>query len=251
MDRKETSWGGVADWYKGVVSEEGGYQNDLIKPNLLRMMSVKKGERILDLACGEGFMSRAFKEEGGVVSGADIAPELIGLAKKSSPGIDFHIAPADDLEFMDAASADKVAVVMAIQNIENVSGVFKECARVLKSGGSLYLVINHPCFRVLKNSSWGDDKEAGIQYRRIDKYISEMRVPIDMHPGGRKTELTVSFHRPLQYYFKALSKSGFCVSRLEEWTSMKESQPGRRAAAENRARKEIPLFMALECRRGE
>jgi hypothetical protein len=32
---------------------------------------------------------------------------------------------------------------------------------------------------------------------------------------------------------------------LQEWSSHKESQPGPRARAENRARKEFPLFLAL------
>jgi hypothetical protein len=50
----------------------------------------------------------------------------------------------------------------------------------------------------------------------------------------------------LQFYFKALRKAGFLVSRLEEWNSQKKSQPGPRADAENRARKEFPLFLALE-----
>lgn len=166
---------------------------------------------------------------------------------------------------------------MAIQNIEDVAGVFKECQRVLKSGGKLFLVMNHPAFRIPKQSDWGWDPSAGsgraggIQYRRIDEYLSESKVKIQMHPSavrrgslqasslfrgasdgqaGRvpanKAEITISFHRPLQYYFKLLSKNGFAVSRLEEWNSNRKSQPGPRSKAEDKARKEIPLFMFME-----
>ena len=63
------------------------------------------------------------------------------------------------------------------------------------------------------------------------------------HP--RITAATVSFHRPLQYYVKALAKAGFVIEKLEEWTSLKESTSGPRAKAENDARKEFPLFLYL------
>ena len=62
--------------------------------------------------------------------------------------------------------------------------------------------------------------------------------------GGK--EFTVSFHRSLQDYAKALRAGGFAIIRIEEWISHRESQPGPRAVAENAARKEFPLFLAFE-----
>jgi len=67
-----------------------------------------------------------------------------------------------------------------------------------------------------------------------------------MHPSDESSEYTLTFHRPLQFYFKLLAKAGFAVTRLEEWISHKQSQQGKRAAAENLARKEIPLFLFIE-----
>ena len=61
-----------------------------------------------------------------------------------------------------------------------------------------------------------------------------------------KKKLTVSFHRPLQVYFKALIKNSFLVGRLEEWNSNKKSETGPRQKAEDKARQEIPLFMLIE-----
>ncbi|MCX6716038.1 MAG: hypothetical protein NT077_03410, partial [Candidatus Taylorbacteria bacterium] len=87
------------------------------------------------------------------------------------------------------------------------------------------------------------------QYRRIDSYLSDGQIEIDMTPGENdpaKKKTTMSFHRPLQSYFKALNKAGFAVSRLEEWISHKKSQNGPRAAEEDRIRKEIPMFLMLE-----
>ncbi|MEK7590136.1 MAG: class I SAM-dependent methyltransferase [Patescibacteria group bacterium] len=248
MQKKaKTSWGEVAEWYQQLLSGEGTYQKEVILPNLLRLLEIKKGEVILDLACGPGFFTNEFSKQGAKVIGADIAFELIKIAKQNSPpDIKYFVSTADKLSFLADKSVDKITIILSIQNIENVSEVFKECVRALKSGGKLFLVMNHPAFRVPKESSWGWDEQNNIQYRRVDSYLFESKVKIQMRPGSKPDEHTLTFHRPLQFYFKALQKTGFLVSRLEEWNSNKKSEQGPRALAENRARKEIPLFLFLE-----
>jgi hypothetical protein len=96
-------------------------------------------------------------------------------------------------------------------------------------------------------------EKMSTMYRRLDAYMSDAQVKIDMTPGEKiaaKKKFTISFHRPLQSYFKVLSKSGFAVIRLEEWISHKKSQAGPRAEEEDRMRKEIPMFLCLEARKG-
>lgn len=247
---ENTSWGGVAEWYDNYLeTNKDSYQEKVIAPNLIRLLEIKKGMRILDVACGQGFFSRKFKALGALVTGADISSELVAQAKKRSPEIDFYATPAHKLTFAKDASFDAVTIVLAIQNIENITEVFAEANRVLAKGGKLILVMNHPMFRVVKRSSWGYDTGSKHQYRRIDGYLSAATAPILMHPGQKPTEATISYHRSLQDFFKALSKNGFCVSRLEEWISHKKSQTGPRQAAEDTARKEIPLFMMLEAKK--
>src|SRR3989344_4246143 len=250
--KKDTSWDNVAGWYDDLLRSGGTYQKELILPNLLGLMEIKKGEQVLDLACGQGFFANEFLKAGAVVTGADASAQLIALAKRNSPSADFHVASADSLPFIKDKSMNKAALVLALQNIENVLGTLRECARALKSGGMLCIVLNHPAFRIPKRSSWGwddkTDKNMIVQYRRIDGYLSEAKIPVQMHPGDKPDEHTLSFPRPLQFYFKALRVAGFSVTALEEWNSHKESEPGPRAKAENIARKEIPLFLCLVAR---
>lgn len=244
---KSTSWGPVAQWYGDLLEQDGTYQKELILPNLLRLLQPRTGMTILDVACGPGFFARAFAEAGASVIAADISPELIERAKKKAPAnISWHIAPAGDMPFVKNASMDIAVVILAIQNIEDAHAVFRECARVLKPGGTLALVMNHPVFRIPEHASWGWDAEKKMQYRRIEEYLSESKHRIKMHPGGDPNVTTISYHRPLEFYFKALAKAGFSVSCMEEWLSHKKSQEGPRASAENRIRKEIPLFLCLE-----
>ena len=251
---KNTSWGPVAGWYDNLLEgAEGTYQKEVILPNILRLVDPKKGDFILDIACGQGFFSRFLHEKGATVVGADIAAELIDFAQKNSPAeITYKVAPADKLLFAEDASFNKSLIVLAIQNIENIQGTFQEAFRVLKPGGTLHLVLNHPAFRIPGRADWGWDDKTSTQFRRIDAYMSEKTGQIDMMPGEKdekKKKFTTSFHRPLQVYFKALTKVGFSVTRLEEWISHKKSQAGPRSVEEDRMRKEIPMFLYLEVKK--
>ncbi|MCK9497395.1 MAG: methyltransferase domain-containing protein [Candidatus Colwellbacteria bacterium] len=243
--KENTSWGKVASWYDEAVSQKDSYQKSLILPNILRMSEVKKGDNVIDIACGTGFFSIELSKTGASVVGVDISQELLEMAKSKKSAVEFIKASAEDLSLVKKTGFDKAFIVLALQNINNAKKALSECSLKLKTGGKLYIVLNHPCFRIPEFSSWGWDGD--VQYRKIERYLSETKTEIQMHPGADPKIKTLSFHRPLQYYFKSFEKAGFAATRIEEWNSNKESEPGPRAGAENRARKEIPLFMAIEC----
>ncbi len=248
MTKKDTSWGAAADWYNSYMEgEEDSYQRKVILPNLLRLLGDKKGIKVIDIACGQGFFTRAFYEAGMDVSGTDISKELIAKAKQLSPKtIPFQVAPAHKMGFAKSGSFDAGTIVLAIQNIENMGAVFEEARRVLVPGGKLILVMMHPAFRIPRVSHWGWDAETGTQYRRVDRYLSQSRTELLVHPGKKNSPTTVSYHRSLQDFSKALAKAGFAITKIEEWISHRESEKGPRQKAENVARKEIPLFMMIE-----
>lgn len=253
----QTSWEPVAGWYDEMLAGNDTYQAKVILPNLLRLVP-PKGKRIIDIACGQGFFSLAFAENGANVLGIDISKELIELARKHAPAnLRFEVSSADKIVSAEDNNFDAALIVLALQNIKEMNGTLSEASRVLKNDGTLALVLNHPCFRIPKESAWGYDENKKVQYRRIDKYGRPFAVEIDMTPGvnqgvnqGASAKIyTKSFHRPLQDYFKALSASGFRVSGLEEWISHKQSSPGPRASAEDSARKEFPMFLAIVARK--
>jgi ubiquinone/menaquinone biosynthesis C-methylase UbiE len=249
--KKSTSWGQVAGWYDRHLEEgEDTFQEKIIKPNLLRILSVKPGEEILDVGCGQGYFARDIAKGGAKVLGVDVANELIRLAKeKAGPNEQYLVLSAEQLKNIGDARFDAAICILALQNIKNLQAAVSEISRVLKPNGRCVIVLNHPAFRVPTASAWGFDEQSNVQYRRIDKYLSEISQAVDMTQGvkdEKKKKYTWSFHRPLQVYFKAFAKAGFGVTLLEEWVSHKTSDKGPRKAAEDRARKEIPLFMCLE-----
>src|SRR5688500_792425 len=59
-----TSWGGVADWYDRLLGGEDTFQKNVIGPHLERLMALRAGDRVLDVACGPGFFTAAFAAAG-------------------------------------------------------------------------------------------------------------------------------------------------------------------------------------------
>ncbi len=249
--KKDTSWNKTADWYKGMTEETGSYQQDVILPGMLRLVAPKAGTKILDLGCGTGFFARAFAELGANVTGLDNSSDMIRTAQtfpKSTSPITYFVESADKLTKITDESFDVITIVLALQNMEHITQVLAESARVLKPRGRLCIVLNHPAFRIPKESSWEWTTDQTTQYRRIDKYLSESKQKIIMHPG-KSEAYTITFHRPLQIYFKFLSKAGFGVTHLEEWISNRIGPKGKTFAALEQARKEIPIFLYLEARK--
>ena len=92
--KRDTSWGGVADWYDEYLRDEDTYQAKVIAPNLMRVLDIRPGERVLDVACGQGYFTRLVREKTDDAAGADISKELIAKARTQTPGTSFYVAPA-------------------------------------------------------------------------------------------------------------------------------------------------------------
>jgi hypothetical protein len=123
-----------------------------------------------------------------------------------------------------------------------------ESARLLSDRGTLVVVLNHPAFRIPRQSSWGIDESNKLQYRKIMRYMSPLEIPITAHPGQKNSAVTWTYHHPLSDYVSMLAKSGFMIERLEEWVSDKTSE-GSAKKQENRAREEFPLFLAIKAKK--
>ena len=243
---KDTSWNQVAKWYNKTVEDKESYQKTVLLPGVLRMLNLKKEERVLDSACGNGFFTEQMSRYAREVVGVELSRELVAIAKKqhASKNISYSIGDAQKLT-VPSQTFDVVTIIMALQNIENADAAVREASKALKKGGRLLVVINHPILRTPRQTSWGWDEEKKTQYRRIDRYMTELKIPIEMHPGRSSGERTWSFHRPLFAYIQMLSRHGLYIADMEEWISTRESESGPRKKGENRAKAEIPLFMAI------
>jgi len=249
-----TDWNNVAQWYDNYLIGEDTYQAQVIAPNLLRLIAPQKGQRILDVACGQGYFARMCAEKGVEVVGIDQSTTLIEKAKSQAGEKELYIVGnAETLDAYKIEQFDTVFSVLALENIKNIAAVMEGIQQSLKDGGKVLLVMLHPAFRIPQHSDWGFDSKKTVQYRKVEKYLSEVNIPIELAPfkgvKDSKKVTTVTFHRSLQWYMKAFRNAGFAITNIEEWISHKTSQAGPRQHAEDTARKEIPMFMAIELKK--
>jgi len=251
----KTDWNTVADWYDELVGDAGSeYHREVVLPGTIRLLGLNAGDRAVDVACGQGVLCRMLAARGVQVTGVDAAHDLIAAARQRQAeappagggvaGAEYVVGDARELAFLPAARFNAAACVLAAQNVHPINPVFAGVARALVPWGRFVLVMMHPCFRGPKETSWGWSPD-GVQFRRVDRYLLPRKTPIVTHPGRDAGTYTWTFHKPIEQYVRGLRGAGLLVDAIEEWPSHKISQPGPRAAAENAARKEIPLFMAM------
>ncbi len=242
---KDTSWQKVSKWYGGLVGEKGHFfHQSLIMPLGLKLLDLKKDSKLLDIACGQGVMARNI-ESSIEYLGVDIAFDLIREAQKRDKNTKHKYLMADvTVEIPTKEKFDRASIILALQNIKEPNLAIKTIAKHLVSGARFLIVLNHPAFRIPRQSSWEIDEKNKLQYRKISKYLSPMEIPVNVHPSDPNSAVTWSYHHPLEDYSKYLFEAGFLIERIEEWASGKHSE-GRAAKMENRAREEFPLFMAI------
>ncbi len=243
---RKGSWEPVAKSYGKQVGKSGHYYHqNVVLPGVKQLLEQTPPQSVLDLACGQGVLARQLPPKTRYV-GMDISPSLIKQAQGQSRN-KLHRFEVGDITIplkLDT-TFDTITCVLALQNVADPAPVFHNVAGYLSDGGRFIFVINHPCFRIPRQSGWGVDDKKKAQYRRIERYMSKLEVPIQANPSkGEKSAQTWSYHHPLSHYVTSLHEAGLQVQQLEEWCSDKKSE-GRSAKMEDRARAEIPLFMAI------
>jgi ubiquinone/menaquinone biosynthesis C-methylase UbiE len=248
-DRKDTSWERQGTWYNKLVGDKGHYYHEhIVLPGALRLLDLKSDSKLLDIGCGQGVLAKKIPQEI-LYTGIDLAKSLVILAQKAdtNPKHTYIVADATQPLSVEDRSFTHAAALLSLQNMKQTGDAIKQVSKKLVAGGKFVIILNHPAFRIPRQSGWGvgDNK---LQYRYINRYMSALEIPITMHPGEKPSELTWSFHQPISYYAESLKTNGFLIETIEEWTSDRISE-GRAARMENRSRSEIPLFMAISATR--
>ena len=249
IKKETTSWESVGKWYQSIVGDDGHYYHKhVILPALLEHMQVNKikDPLVLDLGCGPGVLARQLPSNTRYI-GIDLSTSLVKSAKSQDkdPLHEYFLGDITKPLPIKTSECSHATIILALQNVEHPLLALKNAFKYLRPGGKLFVILNHPCFRVPRQSSWRVDEEQKIQYRRIDRYKSSLKIPIQAHPSkGESSATTWSFHHSLSTYSKWLKEAGFAIELIDEWCSNKVST-GKAAKMENRSREEIPLFLCL------
>jgi SAM-dependent methyltransferase len=120
---------------------------------LVDVAALRRGDRVLDAACGTGVVTRLAAERvgaEGAVAGVDINPGMLGVARSAARpelGIEWHEAGADALPLQDGAF-DVALCQMGLQFFPDKLAALREARRVLVPGGRLVLNVPGPIPRI-------------------------------------------------------------------------------------------------------
>jgi SAM-dependent methyltransferase len=250
-------WDELADWYDKRQGDSGDlWHRTLVDPTLLKIIGKCRGKEVLDLGCGNGYLSRRLANGGAKVTAVDSSSRMLRNAKahdcKNSLGIRYVRSDAGMLNGIPSAKFDLVFANMSLMDIEDAEGAIKEVGRVLKRGGRFVVSISHPCFDVMSNSCWVMEKSVNrppVVFRKVTGYRRPFfgDVPWDLGKGQRM--YTRSYHRPLNWYARTLCSQGLAITALEEpeptreFVEEEQKKPG---DLDGMGFLEIPLHLVIE-----
>ncbi len=194
------------------------------------------GRRTLDLACGEGRLSRRLASLGHRVVGIDASPTMVRLAVTHQNRQTALLADAARLPFRDE-EFDLVVAYMCLHDIDAMPQAVHEAARVLERSGHLCVALPHP----INTAGNFPAREAAAPFVISGSYLDAARANWVLDRAGVRMTFH-SEHRPLESYTRALEAGGLLIEAVRE-----VKPPGPVVARDPAAGRwlRIPLFLHL------
>jgi SAM-dependent methyltransferase len=193
IERHEKStWESVADIYTDTAGQLTALSGQF--ELALEFGQIDQNSRVLDLGCGPGQLTDALSKVAGDVEGVDFAEQMIFVAQRSFPHLNFQIANGERLPY-DDSTFDVVVCNYTAHHFARPEVVFREIFRALKPGG--HVVITHPI--QAEQASWGSFAEALCE-----------ELPPEELPGGPLLEVSDP-----QGYETLLSQCGYADVHCE------------------------------------
>ncbi len=178
-------------------------------PPLLELLGDLAGRQVLDAGCGEGYLARALAARGAQVTGIDLSPQLIELARAKNPGgIDYQVADLSQPQPAIAGRFDTAASYLVLNDVAGYRGFAATLAASLKSGGRLALALNNPYSAVIdRHVTDYFDSGAASPYRGFREIGIEARY----------------YHRTLEDYLDAFLTAGLHPAKLTDIAALADS----------------------------
>lgn len=156
-------------------------------PVLCDAAGLGPGQRVLDVACGTGALTLAAAQQvvpGGAVTGLDASPEMLAVARRKRPDLEWREGRAESLPFADA-SFDAVVSQFGLMFFDDPVAGLREMWRVLRGGGRLAVAV---CDAI--DHSPGYAALAGLLERLFGKPVADaFRAPFLLGDETRLLEL--------------------------------------------------------------
>jgi 2-polyprenyl-3-methyl-5-hydroxy-6-metoxy-1,4-benzoquinol methylase len=231
MNAREARYDEATDWYVGFSREWAAEA----RPFLPEDMS---GQRILEMACGLGELSRLMSSRGASVTAVDLSVNMLrhamGQEAEEPLGIRYLVGDVTNTDWWDGTMYDGAVCNMALMDIDDLDAAMTTASRVLDPGGWFSFSLLHPCFPGLRAGtskqlpSWPPDRG----------YASEGWWTT--HGDGVRGRVG-AIHRMLSTYLNATMRAGFVFVEFTEPVTWER----RNVAGAH----QIPRFLVVRCRR--
>jgi len=151
-ETRET-WNQNAAFWDRRMGEGNDFVEVLIWPATERLLELRPGERVLDIACGNGLSSRRLAALGAEVVAFDFAAEMIAYAlertTKHAERIEYLVLDATDEAALLALGEGQFGAAlcnMALFDMAEIEPLMRALARLLRPGGRFVFSVLHPCF---------------------------------------------------------------------------------------------------------
>lgn len=226
-EESKQRWETNADFWDERMGEHSNrFHREIIRPCTEELLDVKKGDKILDIACGNGNFSKRLVELGAQVTAFDYSANLIENAKKRCSNyldsIEFKVVDAtkyDELIELGQECFDKAVANMALMDISDINPLFKAVYKLLNPNGTFVFSIMHPCFQSPKVRNIIETEDLGYKVEtrsavQIFNYITPQCYEGNAISGQPVSQLY--YHRPLSILLEQSFKAGFVVSGIKE-----------------------------------
>jgi 2-polyprenyl-3-methyl-5-hydroxy-6-metoxy-1,4-benzoquinol methylase len=223
------AWNAGAQFWDERMGEGNDFVEVLIWPAVERMLAPRRGERILDVACGNGLTSRRLAAAGADVLAFDFSEAMIehAIARTVCPRdghgrVEYRVVDATDSDALlglGVGEYDAALCNMALFDMADIRPLAASLPKLLRPGGRFVFSVLHPCFNSadVTHVAELEDREGDI----VTTYSIKVRTY--MSPSATRgaairgqPEPHIYFHRPLQDLLEPFLAAGFVVDGLEE-----------------------------------
>ncbi|WP_406831727.1 class I SAM-dependent methyltransferase [Pedococcus sp. KACC 23699] len=193
------------------ANENGLFNRWYARPAVLDLLGDVAGRRILDAGCGSGPLLKDLSERGATVSGFDASQAMIGLARaRLGEEAELNVADLTRPLPYGAEEFDDAVAVLVLHYLEDWSRPLAELRRVLKPGGRLVVVVNHPVI-------------PPVMYPEVN-YFATVPNAEEYDFDGVSATLTI-WYRSLSAMSESFTTAGFRISTISEPSVAPDTPP--------------------------
>lgn len=213
QDQIACEWDSIAELRSQQIRSGKDISYDhILAPTVLALVEGGDRSAVLDVGCGCGFLTGKIAATSKRVTGIDISPTSIRLAKEHCLGvgnIDFVNGAIEELMPSVEGHPFTLAVAnMSLMAMLHLDAALAALSRLVRPCGHLAFTITHPCFWP---QYWNYSRE---WFRYGEEIVIEAPFHISLDQSDYFT--TTHIHRPLEQYVSALEKSDFKIVQVLE-----------------------------------